>query len=154
MNTNVLIKKVESVEDCKVCDEMFEELVLYETQFDGLIIPQPFNNRYERTLNREDTIIFLATANNKPAGYVMAYKQDKKAIMSENIVTIMNIFVKPDFRKCGIGKLLIDKVEKWAKEQHETYYIEIDCYINNKTAMEFYSKLNYKNIRVKMRKRI
>lgn len=155
MEKKIIIKKAETIEECRICNRFLEELSLYETQFDDSIFAREnITNFYERTLNRKDSVIFLATLNNECVGYIMAYKHEPKELVKRNFITIMNIYIKPEHRDVGIGRLLIEKVESWAKQEFSTFTIELDCFVDNKTAIEFYSKLNFKPVRVKMRKTI
>ncbi len=155
MNKDIVVKRVTTVEECKVCNQMFAELVGYEMQFDNSILPRmDISNYYERTLSRDDSVIFLANHNSENIGYVMAYKHDPKPTIAGNFVTVMHIYIKSEYRGCGIGKLLVKNVEDWAKQEFGECTIELDCFVDNKTAIEFYSKLDFKPIRVKMRKKV
>lgn len=85
--------------------------------------------------------MFLAYYNNSPAGYVMAYKQKDNKALKSNVVNIMNLFIKQQYRNKKIGTLLISEVEKWAKSLYNNFVIELDCIINNETALDFYKNL-------------
>ena len=84
----------------------------------------------------------------------MAYQHEPKVSVDGNFVTIMHLYIKPEYRGEGIGKLLIEKVEQWAMQVFGQCTIELDCFVDNKTAIEFYSRLDFKPIRVKMRKNV
>jgi len=153
MKQDIFVKKVENIDECKMCNNLLTELISYETSFDNTIIPNMhIEDYYERTLNRDDSVLFLALSRDKAIGYVMAYNQSMKR-SNERVTTIMHLYVKAEFRGKGIGRQLIDQVEKWANKENTTL-IELDCFIDNKSAIEFYSKLDYKPIRLKLRKRI
>ena len=155
MRRDIVIKRVTTIEECKVCNQMFSELIMYETQFDKSIIPHvDINNYYERTLGRGDSTIFLANCGMDSVGYIMAYQHEPKVSVDGNFVTIMHLYIKPEYRGEGIGKLLIEKVEQWARQVFGQCTIELDCFVDNKTTIEFYSRLDFKPIRVKMRKNI
>ena len=152
---NVLIKKVSSIDECRKCNRLLEELICFESQFDSSINSDyKINEFYERTLNRDDSVIFIATHLDNPIGYIMAYKQKPNSAYNGNFISIMNIFVKEDYRNMNIGTMLIAKVEKWAKSIFDSCFIELDCFVDNKTAIDFYAKLNFQNIRIKMRKKV
>lgn len=155
MNKDIVIKRVTTIEECKACNQMFSELLGYEMQFDNSILPRmDVSNYYERTLNRDDSILFLASYDNESVGYVMAYKHEQKPTVAGNFVTVMHIYVRPEYRGCGVGKLLFENVEHWAKQEFGKCTIELDCFMDNKTAIEFYTKLEFKPVRVKMRKKV
>ena len=148
------IKKAETIAECEECNQMLCELIKYEIAFDESIAPRTnISDHYERILNKDDAIIFCAECDNKSAGYVAAYKNTPKN-SKESCVVIMNLFIKPEFRRLGLGKALISEVEKWAHNKFNISLIELDCFIDNKSALQFYSSLDFKPIRVKMRKRV
>ncbi len=149
----ISIKKVCSVQDCIVCNKMLEELIQFESKLDCEINENyKIVNFYERTLNKDDSIIFLATCNNSPVGYIMAYKEKPNEASKSNTITIMNLFIKHEYRNKKIGTKLIDEVEKWAESLCENYVIELDCIFNNEMAIKFYKKLGYHPVRIKLRK--
>lgn len=65
-------------------------------------------------LQKESDKVFVAIADGKVAGYVHANIYE--LIYSPKRVNIMGIAVSSGYRKQGIGKALISKVEAWAKE--------------------------------------
>ena len=57
----------------------------------------------------------------------MAYKQKSNPALNGNFVTIMNLFVKENYRHFGVGTMLINAVESWAKRIFNDCVIELDC---------------------------
>lgn len=152
---NIKIKKVTTIEECVACNHLLEELIVFESKFDSQINAQhKIDQLFERTLNKEDCVIFMALSSNQPIAYIMAYKQKDNPAFNGNFITIMNLFVKENYRNYGVGKNLMSSVEMWAKNLFGDCFIELDCFVDNKTAIDFYSKQNYTPIRVKMRKKI
>ena len=155
VNDSILIKRVDNVEDCKACNNMYAELVLYESAFDDLIVPQTqIENYYERILNKDDCAIFLAKSDNSNVGYVMAYINPKKDNVKLDVVNILHLYVKPEYRIKGIAKMLMKQVENWAKSILGSCVLELNCFVDNDAAMEFYSKMQFKKLSVKLRKKI
>ncbi len=155
MPISFTINQVNTTEDCLNCNKMLEELIRFESKIDNQINDNHIvENFYEKTLNKQDCVIFIAKYLDKPIGYIMAYKHKENPNYNGNFVTIMNLFIKEEYRKLGIGNKLISNVEIWAKTLFGDCFIELDCFIDNKTAIDFYTKQNYKPIRIKMRKKI
>lgn len=152
---DIKIKKVDTVEECLVCNKMLEDLIKFESKFDQQINENhKISDHYERTLNKEDSVIFLAKVNDSIVGYIMAYKAKEKLSVKDNIINIMNIYVCEEHRNKKIGKRLISEVENWAKTQFENFVIELDCISKNENAIAFYKSLGFNPVRVKMRKQI
>lgn len=153
MNTNLKIKKVETIEECLACNKLLEGLIFYESKLDNEIVPNSqIKDFYERTLNKSDCVIYVALVNDKIIGYVMAYIQNENKKLKNRVVSIMNIFIEEEFRNQNIGKKLIQQVEMWAKTILEKFVIELDCISNNLNALEFYKNLGFNPVRIKMRK--
>lgn len=149
----IKIQKVETDSECKICNSLLEELIQFEAKLDLQINGNHrISDHYERTLGKQDTIIFLAFNNENPVGYVIAYKQKENSAQLRNVINVMNLYVKQEFRNQNIGKTLINKVEKWAKDNYSNYDIELECISNNENALKFYESLGFKPIRIRMRK--
>ncbi|WP_310602579.1 aminoglycoside 6'-N-acetyltransferase [Anaerosporobacter sp.] len=52
------------------------------------------------------------------------------------------IYVKPNYRKQGIAKALVDYAKKWAKEQ-ECTELASDCELDNETSILFHKQLGF-----------
>ena len=84
----------------------------------------------------------------KPVGYVFGYRQFAKGkIYKQNILILEALFVETEFRGKGVGKMLVNSFENWAKEKYEDFVIEI-TYINaNKNAQKFYESMGYSSVK-------
>lgn len=61
---------------------------------------------------------------------------------------IMTIAVKPEFRRIGIAKELISRLESWAKARGAiAMMLEVD--VNNADAISLYSKLGYETLNIR-----
>ncbi len=90
---------------------------------------------------------YLAIENNQVLGLIMGiipkynefdyldYKCPKRGIITELIVT-------SKYRSNGIGKLLIDKLEKYFKDNN-CEYVLVDIFAYNDKAIKFYEKYKY-----------
>lgn len=147
------IKKVETIEDCLKCNKMLEELIKFESKFDNQINPNyRIEDHYERTLNKNDVVLFFAKSGDDIVGYIAAYKEKTNPALNNDVIKIMNLFVKDNYRKQNIGKKLMNEVENWAKEKCDNFDIELDCISSNQHAIAFYQHLGYNPVRIKMRK--
>ncbi len=62
-----------------------------------------------------------------------------------------NVFVLPEYRSAGIGKLMLDQVLDYALEIG-CDATEINCYINNTKGIQFWNNQGYKTIGYHMQK--
>ena len=119
------IKVINTEEECKVCDAFLASLNGYEVQFDSILNNEfKYEEVHKRNLGKDYTYIALAVEK-KPVGYVFAYlKSSKGRIFLTNVVQIEALFVDEECRKKGVGKLLVDSVDEWAKNMFEDYVID------------------------------
>lgn len=62
-----------------------------------------------------------------------------------------NVFVMPEYRSSGVGKLMLDRVLSYALEIG-CNTSEINCYINNDKGIQFWNNQGYKAIGYHMQK--
>tara|TARA_R110000868_G_scaffold81897_1_gene231635 strand:+ start:246 stop:677 length:432 start_codon:yes stop_codon:yes gene_type:complete len=62
-----------------------------------------------------------------------------------------NVFVLPEYRSSGVGKLMLDQVLNYALEIG-CNTTEINCYINNEKGIQFWNNQGYKAIGYHMQK--
>ena len=62
-----------------------------------------------------------------------------------------NVFVLPEYRSAGVGKLMLDHVLDYALEIG-CDATEINCYINNTKGIQFWNNQGYKTIGYHMQK--
>lgn len=92
---------------------------------------------YEEILNDKDKGIFLAKENNKIIGFI-GYSFQKW----NNSIQVINIFVKPDFRKKGIGSRLIQELINFSKKTD--YRVIIAEAPSNTNAPKLYLKNGFR----------
>jgi len=70
--------------------------------------------KLEQLLNDSNHKIYVAIVANKVVGYIHA--NNYELLYAPHLKNIMGIAVLSDFKKNGIGKMLLNKVEKWAQD--------------------------------------
>ena len=150
---NIQIVKAKTKEDCKICDEFLEKLINFESSFDDNINKNvDVYGPTENNIKQEDVFVAYAKAD-KPMGYVFGYRQfNKGKIYNKNILILEAFYVEKEYRKQGVGKLLVQAFENWAKEKYEDYVIEVTYINENKNAQKFYESLGYKTVKTTLRK--
>ena len=84
--------------------------------------------------------IYVSCVDNKVVGYIHANNYD--LLYAPHLKNIMGIAVSACFRKNGIGKLLLNKVEKWARDTG-AYGVRLVSGVNRSEAHKFYISCGY-----------
>ena len=66
---------------------------------------------------------------------------------------IFLVYVKPDYRRQGIGSALMRHAEDWARKRGDRQ-ISLQVFCDNKPAIDLYSKLGYKSLSTWMVKQL
>ncbi len=107
--------------------------------------PVVMSQRLRRVLPREDQRVFLAEdAQQRPCGWLTAHCFDTLA--SGFRVQITGLVVAETHRRQGVGRMLVNEAEAWAKK----IGAEAVVVFSNVTRMEshsFYPALGYTNIK-------
>lgn len=97
-------------------------------------------NTLRSELSKSDinTIYFIATNNCDILGFIGALR-----IIDE--LNIMNIAVRKDLRRCGVGSALLEFLINFAISQKDGS-ITLEVNENNTSAIELYKKYNFKQV--------
>jgi GNAT superfamily N-acetyltransferase len=109
----------------------------------------------ERMVSRigdADTLVLVAEIDGHVVGYVLGAIVDLVPDMFEREMCgfIADIFVEPDHRRHGIGRMLIDAVLDWFRSEGIRYY---EWYVaaQNPTARAFWREMGGRELMVRMR---
>jgi len=91
---------------------------------------------------------FIAESNNVPLGFIRV-RTHKDSISGETCGTIPLLAVSPKSQGLGIGKLLIEYAEKWAKNLG-CRLLHLEVFANNNKADSFYKNIGFKPETVRM----
>jgi GNAT superfamily N-acetyltransferase len=101
------------------------------------------NDSFLRVLNNPQNYIYVAEDKEKIVGFATFSVRDVVRY-PKSIAELDELFVLKDNRKKGVGKKLMDEVEKQAKKL-DCYRIFIESHYDHKVAHHFYENLAYKN---------
>jgi len=96
--------------------------------------------------NRE--VVFVAELEGAVAGYVHA--EVYSLLYWEPMVNILGLAVSSDYRRQGVGKILMQQVEEWAKEKG-IKEIRLNSGGTRKGAHEFYRAIGFDDEKVQVR---
>lgn len=98
------------------------------------------------------SITLIAESNNVPLGFIHV-RTHKDSISGETCGTIPLLAVSPKSQGLGLGKLLIEHAEKWAKNLGYRL-LHLEVFANNEKAEGFYQNMGFKPETVHMIKPI
>jgi ribosomal protein S18 acetylase RimI-like enzyme len=108
----------------------------------------------EKNINSSSDLILIAEEDNVILGYLLASKIDRLEMFNiKNIGLIIDIFIKENNRKKGIGELLVKESFNWFKKEN-IKIIEISITPENKSALKFWDNLNFKDFSINKYKKI
>lgn len=119
----------------------------YGQSIDQTILVSKIEDLKEHIRNHR-AVVFGAIENEELIGFVWSYPMKNPF---ETVFHVAYISTKTMYRRRGIGKRLLKKVEEAAIEQAITQ-VELIVGANNKRAIEFYSNCHYSSERYILRK--
>jgi len=66
---------------------------------------------------------------------------------------VSNLFILPEHRSKGIGNKLVEEALTWLKK-NDVGYVSLEIHLENKKAIDFYSKLGFEKYTIKLYKKI
>ena len=151
----ISIKKIDSAEDARKCDNLLTELVMSERKYD-LNVKDTFkvNAYYTEIYGKEYCIILGAFDGVEIIGFIYGFlKQEKGELVYDNVGFIDALYVKDDYRNRGVASNLIQEFYKWC-DSKDIKYIEVGSYVNNKEAFNLYQKNGFEVVTYFMRKKV
>ena len=130
-----MIVKVNSIEDCKICDNFLTLLIQDERKYDNTIDEKFVVKDYFINMINNQNILLLYKKENKPIGYIFAKKIDDKYLID-------GLYVDFNFRNNGIATKLIKEIIKDIYLLGD-YKIFINVLKNNKVAVNLYKNIGF-----------
>lgn len=153
---NIKIKKASS-EDIELIQKLNHKIMVNNEKYDPCIIinfdlTNIGKEFFKESLEDENGIFLIAYDGEKPIGYINGspkpYVYRKKKFLE-----IENIGVIPEYKRKGIGSKLYNALLKEIKKRgFERIYL--NCYSQNKEALNFYKQLGFEEIDISLEKNI
>lgn len=130
-----MIIKVNSIDDCKICDNFLTLLIQDERKYDTTIDEKFVVKDYFINMINNQNILLLYKSENKPIGYIFAKKIDDKYLID-------GLYIDINFRNKGIATKLIKVI---IKEIYSlgNYKIFINVLKKNKVAVNLYKNIGF-----------
>lgn len=130
-----------------------------ERKFNPALRPVKKVIRYYKEYLRNDLsnkwrAVFIAVVDKKVVGIIVGkIYRTLKVAGYERRGYMSNLYVKPRYRRRGIGKKLVEKTIDWLKSK-DAKAITLEIHNENKVTINLYHKLGFKDFTTKMVKRI
>ena len=130
-----MIVKVNSIEDCKICDNFLTLLIQDERKYDNTIDEKFVVKDYFINMINNQNILLLYKKENKPIGYIFAKKVDDKYLID-------GLYVDFNFRSKGVAIKLIKEIIREIYLLGD-YKIFINVLKKNKVAVSLYKNIGF-----------
>lgn len=130
-----MIIKVNSIDDCKICDNFLTLLIQDERKYDTTIDEKFVVKDYFINMINNQNILLLYKNENKPIGYIFAKKIDDKYLID-------GLYIDIFFRNKGIATKLIKVIIKEIYSLGD-YEILINVLKENKVAVNLYKNIGF-----------
>lgn len=110
---------------------------------------------FEKILISDDSYAFLAKVDNVPAGYILCFlkvRNENEFQHANKVLYIDQISIRDKFKNHGVGKKLVNKAFELAKQLNVTE-IQLDHWVKNEGAGDFFLKLGFEYYNFKMNKK-
>jgi ribosomal protein S18 acetylase RimI-like enzyme len=136
---NIQIKKIDKAE-YKLVVEMFNKYRIFYKQPSDLHLAE---NYLKERLENNQAYIFIAYSDdlNSLIGFTLLYPKFSSVSAKQNW-HIGDLYVEPEFRKQGVGNILIQKAIDFAKE-HSAVFVSLNTATDNFIAQSVYDTFGF-----------
>jgi ribosomal protein S18 acetylase RimI-like enzyme len=100
------------------------------------------HEHFSKLMSGVDSVCLLATTGEAAIGYLVGYLSHGGHLRPITIAELESMYVRPNWRKRGVGRHLADVFLKWAKE-NGAQRASVTAYAANARAIEFYRELGF-----------
>lgn len=154
-----------------------EKVIIRKAVLEDLISIQKLNdnlfdlefNNFDDTLKREwalekegqeyfedmikNEIVFVAQIEEKIVGYLAGSICEEISYIAESFAELDNMCIDDEYRRFGIGTLLMDEFKKYCKEKN-MQNIKVTASAKNNRAIQFYMKNGFEDYNVTLKYKV
>lgn len=105
---------------------------------------EKIRNRLSEILNNTDNCVFVVVDNENIIGWIHGFYSLK--LESDSYIEIAGLVVDQNYRRKGVGRMLINNVTEWAQLKKNNK-IRVRCNVRRKEAHLFYSTMGFVEIK-------
>ena len=153
---NIIIRKA-NIEDLIKVQELNNNL--FELEFnnfdDTLKVGWPFEKEGKEYFENmiKNNIVFVAEVEEKIVGYLAGSICEQTSYITETFAELDNMCIDDEYRRFGIGTLLMDEFKKYCKERN-MQNIKVTASAKNSRAIQFYMKNGFEDYNVTLKFKI
>ncbi|PMP75379.1 MAG: GNAT family N-acetyltransferase [Aciduliprofundum sp.] len=145
----IKIRKMEE-KDIKETAELLIRLKKFNAEHDPLFtitddIERNVNDYLKQSISSEDRVVLIAEDNGKIVGAILGEIRDRLFYEPRREIRVRDIYILPHYRKKGLGKLLLEELEKRVKGKGVDI-ITVEFPNENLLAHKFYSALGMRSL--------
>lgn len=104
-----------------------------------------FHSRYEGLVQRDDYCLPMAVQGDCAVGYALAQDYGPKLRLRFTVGRLHDLYVAPELRRRGVGRMLMERVFAWARDRPEPMILDWQA---SPSAVPFYEALGFRADRV------
>lgn len=95
-------------------------------------------------MNEENGLnVLIAESDGSPIGVMVYYFYKIAAFSGKRVLYVEDIFIDREYRRCGVGKMMFERIQEIGNEQHCSR-LEWKCLNWNTSAQRFYDEIGGK----------
>ena len=135
--------------------KLYDEFYAYNAeQHPNYYLPAIESGHYPQSvIDGDGGDIFVVEIKGAIVGFIHVEKDETPrfpSVTPHKFASIIDFYVKPQYRKRGMGKDLLESVKEWAR-QRSLDYIELLVLKENKIGQKFYERENFETSSQTMR---
>lgn len=119
-----------------------EQLEILNNEFNGEGETTLVNIRASLADNKQEIVVVVDEMNGDLTGFVCVQLK-KSFCYDEYMPEITEVYVKPQYRRCGVARTMIAYAEEYCKSHYPLHKIELLTGAENDVARIAYAKLGY-----------
>ena len=149
--------RIATINDLNAVQELNNSL--FELEFnnfdDTLKVGWPFEKDGKEYFEYmiENEIVFVAEAEEKIVGYLAGSICEQISYITETFAELDNMCIDDEYRRFGIGTLLINEFKKYCKEKN-IQNIKVTAFAKNSRAIQFYIKNGFEEYNVTLKHKL
>jgi ribosomal protein S18 acetylase RimI-like enzyme len=137
-----------TLRDFEALKEIKSEFFLWECtqnkRFDPCYLKKGLCIRLAKNLRQSNTVFFIADDKLQVIGFAGAeIKKNETCVRPVNQGHLFSLYIRPNYRRKGIAKKLLDEIFKWFKERKIDDLV-LETWVQNTAAQSLYKKYGYK----------
>lgn len=155
MDTHPRSFTIDPVEDIErewpVLEPLLWELIEHHAPISPFILRDDWAERQRARYRESGAVLFVARADGSPVGFMDARITVDPSIFVERFGSVSNMYVRPAYRRRGIGSALMEAAQRWCAD-HGAPELRLNVVSPNRDAIDFYRAVGFEPWIIGMRR--